>query len=385
MALELDRARVDDIDELLQLYFAVYGPHYPLPVGSDRAASHRAISSQEEYLWLVTRDTARSTIVGSCVFEMEKISKIGKVSGLVVHPEYRTRNIARQMVNDGVAKLFSSAFDINSIYATTRTVSVAPQLAFLRNSFLPLGIFPNAHKIERYETLTLLARYKPGVFDRRSRVEEIPEKISPITTVMKEELKLPFDARRVPQRMVGRGGDIAFEFIFAAEYVRRKWLATFEDPYDRFYPFHTPNLLISSVDGSIELYAYFNSKDHYCTLISANTPMKELEGRMGRVFEQLKEFGVSYVETLIGLRYTESIQSLLSMQFLPSAIYPAMEERDGKLHDFILLSRTMEPLNFSGMAIDSAFKPYVDQYVELWKQMLLETIEVFHEPNAHST
>jgi hypothetical protein len=52
--------------------------------------------------------------------------------------------------------------------------------------------------------------------------------------------------------------------------------------------------------------------------------------------------------------------------------------REGELWlDYIIMSRSMEPLDFRGMAIDSSFKPFVDQYVDLWKKMYLDTLEIF--------
>jgi hypothetical protein len=56
-----------------------------------------------------------------------------------------------------------------------------------------------------------------------------------------------------------------------------------------------------------------------------------------------------------------------------------MMSRDGVPMDFVVMSRTVEPLNFRGITIDSSFKPYMDQYVELWKKMHLDTLEVFND------
>ena len=70
---------------------------------------------------------------------------------------------------------------------------------------------------------------------------------------------------------------------------------------------------------------------------------------------------------------------LLRGQFVPSAIYPAMREVNGAYEDYVVLSRTMEPLNFRGMAIVSQFKHYIDQYVEAWKRVNLDTIEVIYD------
>ena len=56
-----------------------------------------------------------------------------------------------------------------------------------------------------------------------------------------------------------------------------------------------------------------------------------------------------------------------------------LENEHGRTHDFVVLSRTMEMLNFQGMEVDRAFKPFIDQYVALWKEMHFETLEVFND------
>ena len=56
-----------------------------------------------------------------------------------------------------------------------------------------------------------------------------------------------------------------------------------------------------------------------------------------------------------------------------------MREVRGRMQDFVLMSRTLEPLNFHGMSVATSFKPYVDQYLDLWKDMHLNTLEIFNE------
>jgi hypothetical protein len=47
------------------------------------------------------------------------------------------------------------------------------------------------------------------------------------------------------------------------------------------------------------------------------------------------------------------------------------------MYDYIVMSRTMVPLDLRGMQIAAPFKSYIDQYIELWKQMHIDTLEVF--------
>ena len=379
MSLVIDRATKEDVNELLSRYFSIYGASYPLPLGTDRGVMSKMISSDDN-MWLVTRDTEKNIIVGSVVFEIDWLNKIGKVVGVVVHPQYRRRDIAYNMISQGTKKFLSGDRSLNSIYTTTRTVSVGSQLMFLKDGFLPLGIFPNAHKLKQYETLTLLAKFKPGVLEKRVPIQTIPEKLTPILQVMNDIIEIK-DRPEIlgSKRREPADEELEFEIIFAPNYVKKRFYETFTDSDERFYPFHIPNLLAASTNGEVDIYTYFSKVDRYCPLVAANVPFYTLSGRMAGLLDHLEDYGAEYTETLTKLNDIASIEVLLDEDFLPSAVYPAMLEIDGKMYDFVVMSRTMEPLNFKGMKIERAFKPYLEQYVNLWKQMHLDSLEVFND------
>jgi hypothetical protein len=282
-------------------------------------------------------------------------------------------------VEAGTKYLLSEQSNVNSIYTTTRTNSIGPQLVFLRNEYLPLGIFPNAHKLREYETLTLFARHRPDALQRRVSLEAVPAEVSGLIGVLRDRCGIDTrcDFMPSPSGLDTRAPNLDFELIHAPEFVKRRFNAVTNDDYDRFYPFHQPNLLMISTNGEVEIYAFFSPQDHYCAIVSLNVPIYELAGRMGGLLDQLKEAGVSYIELLLGLQHGKSIDAASEAGFIPSAIYPAMRENaDGKMEDFVVLSRTLEPLNFRGMSIAKEFKPYVDQYVNLWKKRALESLRI---------
>ncbi len=387
MPLIVDLARLEDIEKLLRLYYSVYGATYPLPLGSDQAVMRRMIEASETVYWLVTRDCDTGAVVGSAVFETDPYNKIVKLEGVVVDPKMRNRSVANLMIVEGTKRFLGPEAPFNSLYATTRTVSVGPQLMCLKNGFLPLGIFPNAHKLTQYESVTLLARFRDGILARREPVFEIPAKIAPLLAITEATLKAPPRDYKIIQPRVPtteerseRRTPQEFEFLYAPSYVERRYLETFPDRMERFYPFHTPNLMIASKDGKVEIYAFLSKSDRYCTICACTVPITTLEGRLGGLFDQLADYGASYVETLVPLGHRTTLEALLEFQFVGSAIYPAMREREGKVEDIVVMSRTMEPLNFRGMAIDKSFKPYIDQYVDSWKQMYLDVLEVFNDP-----
>lgn len=379
MTIEIVQATQDHVDELLGLYFSVYGSSYPLTLGTDKKTMSGMISSGN-CLWLLARCTDKNRVVGSVVFALDWQEKIGKLEGVVVHEEYRRRNIANKMIGEGTRRLLLEDDSINSIYTTTRTLSRGPQLMCLKDGFIPLGIFPNAHRLSSYETVTLLVKYRPGILEKRQPPSAIPEKLAPLWKAMNDDIgstNLPRLVQQKPAAALGKRLD--FEIIEAEHFVKNRFYQTFKNPGERFYPFHIPNVLIASTTGGVELYACLSKPDRYCPIVASTARFYSLAGSLEPLIYQLCDNGAEYLETLVDMDDTASIEVLLDEDFLPSAMYPAMKEINGRLYDYVVMSRTMIPLNFRGMDIVRVFKPYIDQYVELWKQMHIETLEVFND------
>ncbi|MFA6236540.1 MAG: GNAT family N-acetyltransferase [Bacteriovorax sp.] len=378
--IKIQDADVGDVDEIINLYRAVYGRKYPISYGTDADFLKKSIEDKETHRVLVARDVMNRIIGGALVVEIDAFNKIGKLVGLVVHPTYQRHKIGNGLVSFASDFFLSQDTRLNSLYATTRTISVGPQMVFIKNDYLPLGIFPNAHRLHQYETVTLFAKFREGVLERRKPELTASTKVMPLYNILKgmvPKMKIPGPLEKQLVQ-VHESEDIEFEIIRAPSYVLRKFNERFPDPSDRFFPFHTPNMIIADKKGKIEIFAYFSKRDGYCTLIKSTVPIYELNGRLSSLYMQLDDIGVSYIEVLVNLNHSALIDALLVGQFLPSAIYPAMKEVNKNYEDYIVMSRTMEPLNFRGMHVIASFKPFIDQYVEAWKQVNLDTIEVIY-------
>ncbi|MBC7428816.1 MAG: GNAT family N-acetyltransferase [Bacteriovorax sp.] len=377
----IDKATVSDVDEIINLYRLVYGRKYPISYGTDPDLLSRAILDQESHLILVARDMNQKVITGALITEIDKENKIGKLIGLVVHPTFQKNKIGNHLVVYVGEHFLEKGTELNSLYATTRTITAGPQRVFIKNQYLPLGIFPNAHRLSQYETVTLFAKFRSGLLEKRVPVKEVSASLIPMYQILQNlvpDLSIPKPVPVAVPVTLPTNEAWEFEIIRAPNYVLRKFLETFPDPRDRFFPFHTPNMLIADKQGRMEIFAYFSKRDGYCTLIKTTKPIAELSGSLTSLYMQLDDIGVSYIEVLLNVKLTQFIEPLLVGQFVPSAIYPAMREIDGKFEDYIVLSRTMEPLNFRGMSVISQFKPFIDQYVDTWKQINLDSIEVIY-------
>ena len=374
------RAVLNDTQELLTLYFRIYGSTYPLALGTDRNEMTRIISNPDD-LWILAVDNETKEIIGSCVFEVDIFYKIARTEGLVVNPDHQKRGIGFALLNYGSTYLLEGKSEINSVYTTTRTLNLAPQLAVLRDGYVPLGIFPNAHRLSVYETLTLMAKFRPDVLDQRRAVKEVPEALGPIIKALGKVVKSKHPAPKLLKMVKPQptGEKLEFEFVHAPKYVQRKFFEAFTDPLDRFYPFHMPNFLMSAKNGEVDIFGYLSEADGYCAWVANTQPMFTMGGRLRPLMQQLSDYGVSYIEVLTTIDNILGLEALLDVNFLPSAIYPAMVQDGNKLIDMVLMSRSMEPLNFRGMHLEKSFRPFIDQYVKLWKTMHLEVLGVFDE------
>ena len=210
------RAKTEDIKALQELYFAVYGSTYPLPLGQDPVVM-RGILTNEENQWYVV-DGEHGKLISSCIFEVEPVYQISRVSGLVVHPAYRGRNIAQHLLHSGLEELFSSK-EIRTVYATTRTVSLPPQVTFLKEAFLPLGISPNAHRLESFETLTLMATYNKNISFERNKSISLPYELKALVEITQKNFPSWFKDSvsyyEKPKEPREKKETLGFEIIYA--------------------------------------------------------------------------------------------------------------------------------------------------------------------------
>jgi len=383
MGLSIERARLSDVDELRSLYLTIYGQDYPLRLGSNKAAMISAIENQSNFLWLVMRDLEKGTVAGSAIFELDLDYRIGKVAGVVVHTSYQRKGVAKKLIAYGTDKVLNQDKLVNSLYATSRTLCQSSQLMFLHNGYIAMGIFPNARKIKTYETLALLGKFADGVLDNRQHISKLPETLSKIyeinDTILEKEKSnrdiIPYE-KEVSGEVDNSSRDGEFEFIYAPQFVQKRFEEVVgDDKETRFFPFHKSNLLISHSESELEVYANFNKKDHYCVLMASNQDITSIKDKFEKMLFSLKDMGIYYVEVLVKADHENVVDFFRRNRFLPAALYPAMREEDGKMHDYVLMTRTMVPLDFSEISIDETFRPYVNQYARQWVHMNLSTLE----------
>lgn len=381
MTVTVARATLQDIAELRQLYFDVYGHGYPVPLGSDPAVMRRLITDPHTH-WLTARLPGTGELAGSAAVQTDPGSRIGKLVGLAVHPDRRRGGLAGQLT----AAVCDAAFDANridSVYATVRMVTEGPQHVVVRNGFRPLGLLPNAAEVAGCESLGLFARFADGVLDRRERVSHAPAALGPLLAAAESSTGIPYGPA-LDQDVPGAAGPAGpaqpptadLEVISAPGFVRRRFLELFPDPAGRYYPLHAPNAALVPPDGSFEAYVDLDPVAGSCALIAVHPCPAAVTHALEPLMATVSRAGADYVETLLPLSDATSLTAFLAQGFVPSAVYPAMRRIGATFHDYVVLSRTSRQIDFRTIAVSGPLKPYVNAYLTAWAATYLPRHEV---------
>ncbi|MFB7462586.1 GNAT family N-acetyltransferase [Streptomyces sp. NPDC056224] len=364
-----------DIAELRQLYYAVYGPHYPVALGTDPAEMARLIEDPCS-LWLVGRCADTGALTASAAIHGEAGSRIGRLEGIAVHPGHRSAGLAAALTEALCAGMLDTG-RLDSVYATVRTVSAGPQRVVARNGFRPLGILPNAVDLRSRESLALYARHSTGVLDRRMPVTEVPAPLLPLLRTAESALGIGYPGVRATTGALPapapQGAVEQLEMIEAPAFVRRRFRERFPCTEGWFYPLHTPNVLLTPEDGRFEVYAYLNRAGGYCSLLTAHPDPAAAAAYLEPVTRALARAGAGYVEALVPLAHQEALSLFLAQGFVAGALYPAMRADGDGFHDYAVLSRSTERIDFRGVAVEPPLQPYLDCYVSAWASTHLPT------------
>ncbi|MEU2835069.1 GNAT family N-acetyltransferase [Streptomyces lavendulae] len=356
-----------DIAELRQLYYAVYGPHYPVALGTDPAEMARLIADPHS-LWLVGRSATTGELTSSAAIHGEPGSRLGRLEGIAVHPGHREAGLASSLTSALCAAMLDTG-RLDSVYAPVRTIDAGPQRVVARNGFRPLGILPNAVDLRSRESLALYARHAAKVLDRRLPVTEVPSQLIPLLRTSEAALGIGFPGVRagppipVPQPGTEPG---RMELIEAPAFVARRFRERFPGRQGWFYPLHTPNVMLIPEDGGCEVYAHLNRAGGYCSLIGAHPGPAAAAAHLETVTRSLARAGAGYVEALVPLADHRALSAFLAEGFVAGAVYPAMRAEADGFHDYAVLSRSTERIDFRGVVVEPALQPYLDCYVSAW-------------------
>ncbi|GAA0595470.1 GNAT family N-acetyltransferase [Streptomyces crystallinus] len=357
----VDTAVADDVAALRELYRAVYGDCYPLRLGTCPVAMADAMADPTVQ-WRVARDLATGEVVGSALLRMDMPLRIGKVEGIAVHPDHGGAGIAGSLLEALMEPAFGAEGPLESVYATARCVSPAPQRLLLRHGFHALGVLPGAVTLREVETLALLVRYRDGIPAHRRAPGTVPREVAPLLEAARGH-GVDFDGLQVATELVAARArtDTDLEVSHDAGLVLDRY-ARATSGAARTLPLHRPNTLLMTADGRFEAYAVIDAVAGSGLLLDGCSSPEDPEEALGGVLRAMADRGASYIEAVLPLHDRNRIEQHLAHGFTPTALYPAMRREDGVWHDYLLLCHTSARVDADALDVDERFSPYVRQH-----------------------
>lgn len=371
--MKVQLASEQDIFAISALYFDVYQGTYPDPLMKDFSLTRSFIRSDSGF-WFITKDS-NNEVVASVLASYDRENMIAKAFGAVVRNEYRGKGIMEELLSYGINYLREKTEGVDVIYSTTRTVNEAAQTLTEKLGFKKIGIFPNAHKTNEYETHCLCAIVYPSALEHRHDSYKIHHEMAALYDIVKNEVGLTSLEPIVPEKPskeLVRAGDL--EVIKSPKFVSYRYnhlksekLLEFE-----FFPFHHPNLVIISPDQSIELFCHLSSADGYCVIVGGKMPHNQ---DFSQLFLQanrlLRDAGARYIEVIVRADRPKILESILRAKFIPCGFFPAFQKLGDKRYDFLVFSRSFEIFDFQNVKLKGMNQVYLEQYFETWKRMSL--------------
>ena len=231
-------ASEEDIFQISQLYFDIYQGTYPDPLMKDFNLIRQFIKSESGF-WFISKDS-NNEIIASVLAAYDCDNLIAKAFGAVVRNEFRGQGIMEELLAFGIKFLREKTPGVDVIYSTTRTVNEAAQTLTEKLGFKKLGIFPNAHRTNDYETHCLAAIIYPSALENRNDNYKIHHEISSLYNIVQNEVGLkPLEpiVPETPSKVLVKPGDL--EVVKSPKFVSYRYnhLKTETQLEFEFFPF----------------------------------------------------------------------------------------------------------------------------------------------------
>ncbi len=368
-------AEEKDMEELRNLYYQVYGGKYTLPEVADSDKMKWAIKDSN-YLWLIIRRL--DEMVGAVLFVTDRHHRLGKSLAGVVQPEHRGNKIMKWAIGHGLDYILHREKLVDAVYGVVRTFvpqSFHDDLEDL--GFVDVGVFPNVRKVSSFETHGLKVLIRPEALSARRQSPRLIPQSGDIYDIVRERLNLE-PAEKIsyhyhtPKNFIKYDLSVEKSPDIEWEYYKKRDSG---ELLMSFYPFHYPQIRLSTPDGGTQAYIHFEERDGHGDLMGLHTDQPEnLTSILEAVSEVAVGMGIRYLEVLINA-FDENMQMrAYEADFCPCAYFPAMEARDGQRVDFVVMCRNFVPLDFRKIRLTDKTRQFVRAYyknrsAKLWEDL----------------
>ncbi len=367
------KARLDDALNIYQLYSHAYSGTYPDPTFTSVNKLEQGLISEAKFVFVAKNES--NVVVASILFLFDSENKLAKAGAAVVHPNYRGNHLTQSLLSHGINFIQENTSGMDILYITTRTIHKAAQVLTQRLGFRQLGIFPNVHKTQDYETHALAALYFNDSLKQRYVDFEQHPKVLPLYDIVRENIEVPTMGKAEIWRKKDFYGEVpVLEIIEAKSFIKLR-SSKLQDKNEidlAFFPFHTPNLLITSPNQTIEVFLYVNEVDKHCVITGCKINREvSFTDLFLKVSAMLRNRGIRYIEVILRANRLNIIDKITRAKFIPCGYVPAFQLEGDKRYDYIVFSRSYEILDFNNLELTGENKKYLKNYIGLWEETFL--------------
>jgi RimJ/RimL family protein N-acetyltransferase len=366
-------ARVEDAFKIMQLYHEVYEGTYPEPLMRNFQMIEKFVSTPSNF-WFVAESQGK--LVGSVIVRHDDENRLAKAGAAVVVSSFRKIGLMEQLLAYGIDYVKAHTSGVDITYATTRTVHEGAQALTEKLGFKKLGIFPNAHKSVEVETHCLTALFSKDTLKKRQTPYYLHHRLKDFFEIVSEELPemaaLELIEPKAPTRSLV--APPILEIIDSEHFVRHRFerLKQEHKLQFTFFPFHEPNLLVSSPDQATEVFCFHSKEDGHTVIIGGKAPDNvDYTQFLNKTTQLLRDHRARYIEILIRADKPKIIESILKAKFIPSAFFPAFQLSGETRYDYIVMSKTFEMFDFQNIRLKGLNQKYLEAYYDQWKQTSL--------------
>ncbi len=370
-------ATESDAVGISMLYHDVYQGKYPNPLMMD-VSQLKAFIAEEKGLWVIMKKGER--IIGSTVYQLDRTHRIAKAYGAVIFPGFRGNKLLEKAMSTAENYLVKECRAVDIIYATTRTVTSAPQKVARNLGYKNLGILPNVRKTDKYETHCLTAQFAEGVLENKHQPPYVYPKVKPFYDIVSRECRLPELENAPPELLRSEDKNEAvpvLEVVDAPAFVAHRFavLKEKEELMTNFFPFYEPNIVIVSPCQKIEIFVHLSTIDRHSIIIGVKLPESlNLTRVLEAVCGLLHQRNARYIEIMARACRLQMIDSIYRSDFVPCAYFPALQLHENQRYDYVVFSKTFEVLNFDGLIFEDSNRDFVVTYYKLWKEKAIQGI-----------
>jgi hypothetical protein len=132
-----------------------------------------------------------------------------------------------------------------------------------------------------------------------------------------------------------------------------------------FYPFQAPNVLVTSPDQAISVFAAVPPELGFAAIIGEHLKTSINPVVLYRsVSSLLRQTGAAYIEIINDASDALGIEYILRAGFSPCGYFPALKSADDARRDFVVFARSLEPVDADHAAMPDAFSGYLKEFLK---------------------